>query len=105
MKLTERYPKVKIEKIEEDKRLHIHNLWNDDSFILRFDAETNLDFLNELLFPEELMAACSIAKGYLEVFAYPIEPEDDLIKRKFDFNYKGKTYKCYWDKPTEGSLY
>ena len=100
MKLTDRYPKVKVEEVDEN-RIHIKNLWNDDSFLLRFDKETNLDFLNELYFPEELMASYSLEDGYIEVYAYPFDPEEDLVKRKFTFNYLGKPYECTWDKPTD----
>ena len=100
MKLTERYPKVVLEEVDDD-RIHIKNLWNDDSFVLRFKKETDLEFLNDLFFPEELMASYSIKDGILEVYAFPLDPNEDLVKRKFQFNYKGKTYQCSWEKPTE----
>ncbi len=99
MTLTDRYQKVTIEEVEENK-IHIRNLWNDDSFFLRFDNNDDLNFLNELLFPEELMAIYSLSDGFIEVFAYPLDPEEDLIKRKFNFNYKGKEFRCRWKNPT-----
>ena len=100
MKLTKRYPKVTLEEVEENK-IHIKNLWNDDSFVLRFNKETDLNFLNDLYFPEELMASYSIINGFIEVYAYPLDPDEELVKRKFNFNYKGKSYHCSWEKPTE----
>jgi hypothetical protein len=100
MNLTEGYKKVILEEVEEN-RIHIKNLWNDDSFVLRFKKETDLSFFNDLHFPEELMASYSIKEGFIEVYAYPLDPNDDLIKRKFTFNYKGNSYKCSWENPTE----
>jgi len=99
-KLTEKYIDVRIEEMDENK-IHIYNLWNDDSFYLKFEKETDLTFLNDLFFPQELMALYSLKENFLEVFAFPINPESDLVKRKFDFNYKGKTYNCFWDSPSE----
>lgn len=99
MTLTDKYQKVTIEEVEENK-IHIRNLWNDDSFFLCFDITEDLIFLNELFFPEELMAIYSLSDGFIEVFAYPLDPEDDLIKRAFNFNYKGKEFKCSWKTPT-----
>ena len=100
MNLTERYPKVVLEEVEEN-RVHIKNLWNDDSFLLRFNKDTDLTFLNSLYFPEELMASYSIEKGIIEVYAFPLDPNEELVKRNFTFNYKGNSYLCNWEKPTE----
>ncbi|WP_299016480.1 hypothetical protein [uncultured Polaribacter sp.] len=100
MNLTERYPKVVLEEVEEN-RVHIKNLWNDDSFLLRFNKDTDLTFLNSLYFPEELMASYSIEKGIIEVYAFPLDPNEELVKRSFTFNYKGNSYLCNWEKPTE----
>lgn len=100
MNLTERYPKVNLENVEDD-RVHIKNLWNDDSFILRFKKETDLSFLNNLYFPEELMASYSLNEGFIEVYAFPLDPKEDLVKRKFTFNYKGSSYSCSWEKPSD----
>ncbi len=99
MTLTEKYPKVVIEEKEDDK-IHIKNLWDDESFLLRFDKADDLNFLNDLFFPEELMATYSLKEGFMEIFAYPFDPEEELIKRSFTFNYKGKEFKCSWKKPT-----
>jgi hypothetical protein len=100
MTLTDRYQKVTIEEVEENK-IHVRNLWNDDSFFLRFDKTDDLNFLNDLFFPEELMAIYSLSDGFIEVFAYPLDPEEDLIKRAFNFNYKGREFKCCWKTPTK----
>lgn len=100
MNLIEKYPKVIIDEIEGDK-IHIKNLWSDDSFFLRFEKKDDLTFLNDLFFPEELMAVYSLNQRYMEVFAYPLDPEDDIVKRSFDFNYKGRTFKCSWKTPTD----
>jgi len=100
MKLVEKYPKVILEEVEENK-IHIKNLWNDDSFFLRFDKTVDLNFLNGLYFPEDLIAIYSLTDGFIEVFAYPLDPDDDLIKRAFNFNYKGKEFKCCWKTPTK----
>ncbi len=100
MNLVEKYQKVVLEEVEDNK-IHIKNLWNDDSFLLRFDKLDDLSFLNDLYFPEDLMAIYSITEGFIEVFAYPLEPDDDIVKRKFNFNYKGKEFKCSWKTPTQ----
>ena len=98
-KLIERYPKVEI--IKQENKIHIQNLWGDDSFFLRFDEDTNLDFLNHYYFPPELMAMYSFEENLIEVFAFPVSPTSELIKRKFDFNFRGETFVCEWSKPTD----
>ncbi len=99
MTVKERYPKVEIEELEEN-RVHVKNLWNDDSFFLRFKNDVDLGFLDNLHFPEELMATYSLENGLLEVFAFPLEPDDEVVQRSFTFNFKGKPYSCYWANPT-----
>ena len=49
MNLIEKYQKVILEEVEDNK-IHIKNLWNDDSFFLRFDKLDDLSFLNDLYF-------------------------------------------------------
>ncbi|ELV7526288.1 hypothetical protein QMU91_002521, partial [Flavobacterium psychrophilum] len=97
-KLQERYPKIEI--IKENDKIHIHNLWGDNSFFLRFNEDDDLSFLNSLHFPPELMAMYSLENNHIEVFAFPISPESELIKRKFDFNFQGETFVCQWCEPT-----
>ncbi len=99
-KLIKKYKDVKITQTEDEK-IHIHNLWNDDSFFLRFDKEENLEFLNNFEFPQELMAMYSKEENFLEIFASPINPDFDLIKRSFKFYYKGTEFICSWKTPTE----
>jgi hypothetical protein len=98
-KLQERYPKIEI--IKENDKIHIHNLWGDNSFFLRFNEDADLSFLNNLYFPPELMAMYSLENNHIEVFAFPISPDSELIKRKFDFNFQGETFVCEWSEPTE----
>lgn len=98
-KLQERYPKIEI--VKEDDKIHIQNLWGDNSFFLRFNEDIDLEFLNHYYFPTELMAMYSLESNLIEVFAFPISPDSDLIKRKFDFNFQGETFVCEWSKPTE----
>lgn len=98
-RLTEKYKEVKIIETEGDK-IHIFNLWNDDSFFLRFDKNDDLSFLNDFEFPQELMAMYSANENFIEIFASPINPKLDLVKRKFKFYFKGVEYKCSWKTPT-----
>ncbi len=99
-KLTEKYKDVKIVKTEDDK-IHIYNLWNDDSFFLRFDSDENLEFLNTIEFPQELMAIYSTSENFIEVFASPLSPDLDLVKRNFKFMFKGQEFTCSWNTPSE----
>ncbi len=98
-KLKERYPKV--ETLKEDGKIHVQNLWGDDSFFLRFDEKTDLKFLDHYFFPPELMGMYSLEKNLIEIFAFPISPTSDLIKRSFSFNYKGESFQCEWGEPTD----
>ena len=41
-KLQERYPKIEI--VKEDDKIHIQNLWGDNSFFLRFNEDIDLEF-------------------------------------------------------------
>lgn len=99
-KLTERYKNIIIEKVDGNK-IHLHNLWGDDSFFLRFSKDEDLHFLDDLYFPPELVAFYSLTENFLEVIAFPLPPDDELLKRKFNFNYQGETFECAFRKPSE----
>lgn len=92
--------------IFENKRryLTIKNLWNDNSFQIVIDKTTNnVDKLYDTVYLEELIAIYHKSEEIIEFIYTPVDPEENIHKRKFDFNYLGKTYKCFYG-PTSESL-
>ncbi len=90
--------------IFENKRkyLTIKNLWNDSSFQIVIDkTSNNVDKLHDTVYLEELIAIYHKNDDRLEFIYTPVDPSENLHKRKFDFNYLGKTYKCYFGESSE----
>ena len=90
--------------IFENKRkyLTIKNLWNDSSFQIVIDKTTNnVEKLSDTVYLEELIAIYHKSDERLEFIYTPVDAEENLHKRRFDFNYLGKTYKCYFGPSSE----
>lgn len=83
----------------ENKRkyLTIKNLWNDSSLQIVIDKTLqDVDKLNDTVYLEELVAIYHKNEDKLEFIYSPSDPNELSNKRKFDFNYEGKTFKCYF---------
>ena len=90
--------------IFENKRkfLTIKNLWNDNSFQIVIDkTKEDVDKLNDTVYLEELIAIYHKTEEKLEFIYTPSDPNELSNKRKFDFNYEGKSFKCYFSESSK----
>lgn len=100
--LKDKYQSVRITKKENNSKVKIENLWEDNSFYLEFDAnETDLSFLDDLYFPKELYAIYSVNDNFIEFFGFPSDQDSEQFNRVFKFNYLGHTYECKWGSPSK----
>ena len=99
LKLRSNNPK----SIFDNKRkyLTINNLWNDNTFKISIDKTTfPVDKLCDCVFLEELVAIYHKGEDKIEFIYSVCDPTDAILKRKFDYNYDGKSFKCYFDTST-----
>ena len=89
---------IKIEILEENYL--ITNPWNDDSVHLLLTKNENCDLLKNIILPEELVAIYHEKDSRLEIIAGPMFKDHTLFNRLFEFNYNGKTYKCFTSEVT-----
>jgi hypothetical protein len=92
------------EIVEETKHTKIDKPWNDDSFIILLDKkDKSIQELKDVILVDYLAAIYHTKTDTLEFIFGPVEKEDenDYTSRKFDFNYEGETFKCYFDKVTK----
>lgn len=95
-KLQTNNPKTSFDN--KRKYLTIKNLWNDNTFKVVIDKTLyTVDKLSDCVFLEELVAIYHKSDDKLEFIYSTCDPSDAILKRKFDYNYEGKTFKCYFD--------
>ena len=91
------YSKVEI----ETKHIKISKPWDDDTFIILLDKSEDISSLSDIKLIDYLVAIYHINESKLEFIFAPIETDTPILDRKFDFNYQGKTYNCYFDKSSK----
>jgi len=86
---------------EKGNELVLSNLWKDNTFICLIDKSVGFNFLNNIELHEELIAIYHKPDNKIEYIFTVIKEDDPIIKRAFDFNYLGVTFKCYFNSPTD----
>ena len=93
--LKENNPNATFE--DKEKHLVIKNLWNDNSFRIVIDKNTNnIDKLMDTVYLEDLIAIYHKNEDCIEFIYTPVDPKENLYQRRFDFNYTGETYECFF---------
>ncbi|NHM08363.1 hypothetical protein G4D82_14130 [Flavobacterium sp. CYK-4] len=92
-------PYSKVE--EETKHIKISRPWDDDTFIILLDKSDDLKALDKVKLVDYLVAIYHFEEGLLEFIFAPVETDLEILERKFEFNFQGKTYDCYFDKSSK----
>ncbi len=92
-------PYSKIEN--ETKHLKINKPWDDSTFIVLLDKKEDLSRFKNVVLVDYLAAIYHLKEKRIEFIFGPVETTNEIIKRKFDFNYNGDTFKCYFDKSSK----
>ncbi|MEX0720611.1 MAG: hypothetical protein WD059_08090 [Balneolaceae bacterium] len=77
--------------------------WNDDSLVINiFESfeEDLIKYLNSVLLPQRFSGIYHLEEGKMEFIFVPIEKEDSLFEREFEFSFEGKEYKCSYKPAT-----
>lgn len=91
------YSKVDV----ETKHIKISKPWDDDTFIILLDKSEDLSCLDDVKLVDYLVAIYHYKEKKIEFIFAPIETDTILLKRKFDYNFQGKTYNCFFDKSSK----
>lgn len=83
------------------KSVQIINPWGDDTLKLVISKNNDFSKLENIVLPEDLIAIYHINDELLEFIYAPSDPNEEILKRKFELNFEGKTYKCYFDESTD----
>lgn len=92
------------EVIEETKHIKIEKPWNDDTFIILLDKkDKNINKLKNVILVDYLAAVYHLKDDVLEFIFQPLSGEDEehFLSRRFEYNYEGDTFKCYFDKTSD----
>lgn len=76
----------------------IKKVWNDDSFLFKFKSKASMSFLRNMVFHKELFGIYHKDKKLYEFIFAPLQEQ---YNRSFDYIYKGKQFKLYYDKPSD----
>lgn len=87
----------KIEITQKDDSTTILNPWNDKSVSFVFNKGQRLSSLEQIQFPEQLVALYNKNKSELEFIYGPIDKVSKLVERSFDFIYKGEQFYCTFE--------
>lgn len=87
-------PYSKVE--EETKHIKISKAWDDDTFIILLDKNDDLKLFDKVKLIDYLVAIYHLEEGKLEFIYAPVDPENEMLKRNFVFNYKANSYDCYF---------
>ncbi len=85
-------PELTIE--EKDNTYKILRPWNDKSISFVFAKNKKLDSLANIIFPHQLVAIFDKSINALEFIYGPVNKEEKILKRKFDFYFKGQKFEC-----------
>ena len=95
LELKKNNPSIELE--ENGKEYKVLNPWNDESVSFIFKKGKVLTSISNIQFPEELVAIYHRDEQKLEYIYAPLKiGEKDKISINL-FNYKGVTFKCYFD--------
>src|SRR5690606_14932852 len=94
-KLKSNNPEIELKEVN-NKFYVVEKPWNDGTFALVFKKGKRLaDFRNVYLFPE-FSSLFHFKDNKWEFIFNPVKKDDSLLKRNFEINYKGETFRCYF---------
>lgn len=89
-----------VEFVTETEHINITGLWNDTSLMCRFSKEQDLSFLDTIILPEEFSAIIHKKDNCIEYIFGPLDAEDEIINRKFEFNFNNENFQLSFKSPT-----
>ncbi len=90
-----------IEIVEETEHINISKLWNDNTFLCRFNKTTDFKPIENVELPCELLAIFHKNIQSLEFIFAPLSPECHFLKRKTKIYYKGVEFDTEFKEPSD----
>jgi hypothetical protein len=92
--LKDNNPEIIIE--EKNNKYKILKPWNDKSISFIVPKNRKLNELENIIFPQQLVAIFNKGNNILEYIYGPIEKDEKILKRNFEFYFKGEKFDCYF---------
>jgi hypothetical protein len=86
-----------VEITTETEHININGLWNDSTLMCRFPKDENIEVLENITLPEEFSALIDNSNNCIEFIYGLLNKEDEIINRKFKFNYNNETFELTYD--------
>lgn len=90
-----------LEIIEETEHINTKLLWNDKSFMCRFNKDSSFESLEDIFLPLELSALYHQKEQKLEFIFSPLSDDHHFLARTTTFFYKGIEIKTEFAEPSE----
>lgn len=90
-------PKSNIREVRE--RIVLDNPWEDKSIGIRLSTKNTsqlIEALNSLVLPPRFSCIFHVDTKIAEFIWGPQEKDSDIISRAFEYNFNGRSYKCYF---------
>lgn len=90
-----------VEKIEETEHINLEKLWDDTSFMCRFEKNTDFEPIANIYLPPEFAGLLHKKDNILELIFFPLEKSEPFLTRKFSVSFGEKKYECHFDEPSQ----
>ncbi|AHM62819.1 hypothetical protein D770_22870 [Flammeovirgaceae bacterium 311] len=87
--------------VEETEHVNITNLWNESTFMCRFQKDSDFELLKEIELPLELSAIYHKSEQMLEFIFAPLKDTSSFLSRTTRFYYKGLELTTKYDEPSD----
>ncbi|RWU08227.1 hypothetical protein [Pedobacter chitinilyticus] len=90
-----------INVVNETEHLNLEGLWDDDTFMCRFKNDEDFSSLEHIFLPPELAALYHTDSKTIEYIYTPLNEEDAIVGRKFNFYFRGDEFEAEFSEPSD----
>lgn len=96
--LQKNNPKIELKELGSKKATAILKAWNDSTFGFVIPNDSKIPSLSNIILDEEFSSIYNKKTKIWEFIYTPEKKDNKLLQRKFEFNYDGEVFECYFDK-------
>lgn len=93
-------PEIELKELKK-KYYAVKDPWGDETFAFVIKKGKRLPNFENIVLPKEFSSILNKGENTWEFIFAPVEKDDNLISRKFNFHYKGNTFSCSFKEISE----